>query len=50
MSDSMQFLNKKVNRPISNLNDNVNMYQYNQNLNYREAGNFFSLIFRELSK
>jgi len=49
MSDSIQFLNKKLNRPTSNLNDNINMYQYNPNMNLREAtGKFISLIFRKL--
>lgn len=50
MSDSIQFLNKKVNRPTSNMNDNLNMYQYNQNMNFREAGKLYFLIFRKLSK
>lgn len=51
MSESIQFLNKKVNRPTSNMNDNINMYQYNPNMNFREAsGKFNFLIFRKLSK
>ena len=50
MSDSIQFLNKKLNRPTSNMNENLNMYQYNPNMNFREAaGKFILLIFRELS-
>lgn len=48
MSDSIQFLNKKVNRPTNNPNDNVNIYQYNPNMNFRETGKFIFLIFRKL--
>jgi hypothetical protein len=38
MSDSIQYLNKKVNRPANNLNDNMNMYQYNPNMNFIDTG------------
>ena len=49
MSDSIQFLNKKVNRPTNNLNDNMNMYQYNPNMNFRDTGKLCFLFYRELS-
>ena len=43
MSDSISFLNKKINRPNSNLIDNINpnMFQYNSSAVYRDTGIYF---------
>jgi len=39
MSDSISFLNKKINRPTNNMNENLNIYQnMNPNQILRDQG------------